>query len=82
MCYFIKYAAVKPLKANRGKSQSSPTNLFEGMIIRSKKSIPLAIDCWSSTPSYGIHFPLCVIIVHHMEVSIPTSTDVKMLSEL
>jgi len=54
------------------------TNLFEGMVIGSKESIPLAIDSWSSTSSYGIHLPLGVIIVHHMEVSMPTSADVKM----
>jgi len=47
------------------------------MVIGSKKSIPLAIDGWSSTSPYGIHFPVGVIIVHHMEVSIPTSADVK-----
>lgn len=52
------------------------SNLFEGIVIGSKKSIALAIDGWISTSSYGIHSPMCVVIVHHMKISMPTSTNV------
>ena len=39
-------------------------------------TIPLAVNGGVSTSSNGIHFPMGVVIVHHMEVSMPASTIV------
>lgn len=48
-------------------------HLFAKSDIWCSKSIPLAIDCRVGTASNGIHLPMGVVIVHHMEISMPTS---------
>lgn len=48
-------------------------HLFAESVIWCSKSVPLAIDGWGSTPPNCIHFPMGVVIVHHMEVPVPTS---------
>ena len=55
------------------------THLFAESIIGCKKPIALAVDGWISTPSNGIHFPMGVVIVYHMEVSMSTSASVKQI---
>lgn len=46
--------------------------LFAVSAIRCKKTVALAVDGGGSAPSNGIHFPMGVVIVHHMEVSMST----------
>lgn len=46
--------------------------LFAKPGIRGKESVALTVDSWVSTPSNSIHFPMGVVIVHHMEVPVPT----------
>lgn len=52
-------------------------HLFAESGIWGSKSVPLAINGRGSTPSDGIHFPMGVVIVHHMEVSVPASAYVE-----
>lgn len=40
-----------------------------------KKSIPLTVDSRTSTTTNSIHFPVCVVVVHYMEVSMPTPAN-------
>ena len=47
--------------------------LFVKPGIRSEKSIALAVYRRRSTSTDGIHFPVSIIIVHHMEISMSTS---------
>lgn len=51
-------------------------HLFAESGIWGSKSVPLAINGRGSTPSNSIHFPMGVVIVHHMEVSVPASAYV------
>jgi len=44
--------------------------LGEG-VCRSKVAVALAVDGWLSAPANGVHFPVGVVIVHHMEVTMP-----------
>lgn len=44
--------------------------LFAVSAIRCKKTVALAVDGGGSAPSNGIHFPVSVVIVHHMEVPV------------
>lgn len=32
-------------------------------------AVPLAVDRWLGAPSNGVHLPVGVVIVHHMEVT-------------
>jgi hypothetical protein len=48
-------------------------HLFAESVIRCRKSVALAIDGRGSAPPDGIHFPVGVVIVDHMEVAVPTS---------
>lgn len=50
--------------------------LFAEPYIRCGKPIPLAIDSGVCTASNGVHLPMGVVIVHHMEISMPTSEKV------
>lgn len=50
--------------------------LFTEPYVWCSKPIPLAIDGRVCTPSNGIHLPMGVVIVHHMEISMPTSEKV------
>ena len=55
-------------------------HLFAESVIWCNKSVALAVDGWISTSPNGIHFPVSIIIVHHMEIPKPTpvnSTNVK-----
>ena len=45
-------------------------------VIACNKSVALAINSRISTSSNGIHFPVGVVIVHHMEVPQSTSANV------
>lgn len=47
--------------------------LFCKSIIGSKKSIALAINCRGSTATNCIHFPVCIVIVYHVKISMSTS---------
>jgi len=40
-------------------------------VCRSKVAVALAVDGWLSAPANGVHFPVGVVIVHHMEVTMP-----------
>lgn len=51
--------------------------LFAESDIRSQESVALAIDGGISTPTNSIHFPVSIVIVHHMEVTMSTSTRFK-----
>jgi hypothetical protein len=52
-------------------------HLFTEPDVRCYKSVALAVDGWASTPSNGVHFPMGVVIVDHMEISMSTSENVK-----
>jgi hypothetical protein len=41
------------------------------------KSIALAVDGRVSTPSNGVHFPMGVVIVDHMEIPVSASENVS-----
>ena len=45
--------------------------LFIKSGIRSEKSIALTVYRRRSTSTDSIHFPVCIIIVHYMEISMP-----------
>jgi hypothetical protein len=36
-----------------------------------KEAVPLAVDGWLGAPSDGVHLPVGVVVVHHMEVAMP-----------
>lgn len=40
-------------------------------ICRSKVAVALAVDGWLSTSTNCVHLPVGVVIVHHMEVTMP-----------
>jgi len=46
--------------------------LFAESVIGCNKPIALTIDGWVCTSSNGVHFPVGVVIVHHMKISMPT----------
>ena len=52
------------------------SDLFAKFSIRGYKSVALAIDGWVCTASNGVHLPMGVVIVDHMEVTMPTSANV------
>jgi len=54
--------------------------LFGKGICRGKVSIALAIDGGVCTSANGIHFPVGVVIVHHMEISMSTSVNLTNFS--
>ena len=39
-------------------------------------SVSLTIDGGVCTPTNGIHLPMSVVIVHHMEIAMPTSIHI------
>lgn len=47
--------------------------LFGKRVHWGKVSVTLAVNCRSSTATNGIHLPVRVVIVHHMEIAMPTS---------
>ena len=47
-------------------------HLFAESVIGCNKSVALAVDGWIGTSTNGIHFPVSIIIVHHMEIPKPT----------
>lgn len=53
------------------------TDLFAESLIRGKKSVALAVDGWVCASPNGVHLPMGVVIVDHMEVAMPTSANVK-----
>ena len=58
------------------------TYLLAKSVIGCNKSVALAIDGRVSTSSNRIHFPMGVVIVHHMEISMSTSADfIKIISQ-
>ena len=56
------------------------TDLFAESVIWGKKSVALAVNGRVCTSSNGVHLPMGVVIVHHVEVTMPTSAYVKRLS--
>lgn len=48
-------------------------HLLGGAIGRCEESITLAVDCRVSTSTDGVHFPMGVVVVHHMEVAVSAS---------
>lgn len=42
-------------------------------------SVALTVNGGISTSTNGIHFPVCVVIVHHMEIPMSTSAKFKYL---
>ena len=54
--------------------------LFVKPGIRSEKSIALAVYRRRSTSTDGIHFPVSIIIVHNMEISMPAPVIYKTLN--
>jgi len=57
------------------KGISNKNYLFFKSIIGSKKSIALAINCRGSTATNCIHFPVCIVIVYHVKISMSTSAN-------
>lgn len=53
------------------KVKNCNTHLFLNHIVGRKKPVPLTINCWRSTPTNRIHFPMCIIIVYYMKISMP-----------
>lgn len=53
--------------------------LFVVFVIWSKKSIALAVNSRRGTSTNCVHFPMCVVIVHHMEVAMSTPANIKHL---
>lgn len=53
----------------------SYSHLFVVFVVGSKKPIALAVNSWRCTSTNCVHFPMCVVIIHHMEV--PMSTSAK-----
>lgn len=53
------------------------SDLFAILVIWGKKSVPLAVNGRVCTSSNGVHLPVGVVIVHHVEVAMPTSANVK-----
>lgn len=51
--------------------------LFAESNIRSKESIALAIDSGISTTTNCIHFPVSIVIVHHMKITMSTSASIS-----
>lgn len=51
------------------------SHLLVVSVIGSKKSVALAVYSWSSAATNCIHFPVGVVIVHHMEITMPTSAN-------
>lgn len=47
--------------------------LFAEPNVWSKKPVSLAVDGGVRTPSNGIHFPVCVVVVHHMKIPVSAS---------
>ena len=47
--------------------------LFAEPYIWGKKPVSLAVDGRVRTPSNGIHLPVCIVVVHHMKISMSTS---------
>jgi hypothetical protein len=42
---------------------------------RGEVSVALAVNGGISTSTNGIHFPVCVVVVHHMEIPMSTSAQ-------
>ena len=57
------------------KGISNKNYLFCKSIIGSKKSIALAINCRGSAATNCIHFPVCIVIVYHVKISMSTSAN-------
>lgn len=49
--------------------------LFGKWVCGGKVSVPLAVDCRLCTSTNCIHFPVSVVIVHHMKVTMTTPTS-------
>lgn len=45
--------------------------LFGEGVGRGKVSVALAVDGGACTPTNGIHLPVSVVIIHHMEITMP-----------
>lgn len=57
------------------EKQNSVQYLFCKRIGWCKISVALAVDGGARTPTNGIHLPVSVVVVHHVEVSMPASAD-------
>mgnify|MGYP004726886553 CR=1 FL=1 len=51
-------------------------------IERGEVTISLAINCGTSTSTYGIHLPMSVVIVNHMEVPVSAPAILQIVSVL
>lgn len=51
------------------------SHLLTVVTVRSEKPVPLAVDRWGGAPSDGVHFPMRVVVVHHVEISVPASAQ-------
>lgn len=68
----------KKIKKNkRNTLKEVAAYFFAERPVRGSKSISLAVDCRVSTASNGIHFPMSVVIVHHMEVAMSASANFR-----
>ena len=45
-------------------------HLFSEVFVGRKKSIPLAVDGRGCAPADGVHFPVGVVIIHHVKVAV------------
>ena len=68
---------VKRLK----KKTERKWHLFAEAVVRCKKPISLTVDGGCRTPTNGIHFPMGVVIVHHMKISMSTSVAMRKVTE-
>lgn len=50
--------------------------------VRSEKPIALAVDGGRRTPTNGVHFPMRVVIVHHVEISMPAPANAILPSQI
>lgn len=67
----------KKIKKNKRNTLKEVAYFFAERPVRGSKSISLAVDCRVSTASNGIHFPMSVVIVHHMEVAMSASANFR-----
>lgn len=62
---------------HEGDISLAPTEnyLFIKSVIGSKKPIALAVNCRISTASNCVHFPMRVVVVYHVEISMSTPAN-------
>lgn len=52
-------------------------HLLAESVIRSKKSIALAVNCRLRASPNSVHFPVRVVVIHHMKIAVSTSVNME-----